>query len=201
MITQRFRSLVWVAGAAVAATGLYIVSLQVAAERGRLEAIDKEIAKAERDIRQLQTELGTRASMRQLERWNGEVLALSAPSAKQFLGDESDLRVVDGSSLPTDGFAPPPVMVASATRELIEPEAAEAPIASAPTARRDAPKSAPVEKPRSSEKAKIVAAALPPPPKKARVAMLDKKLVDQRTFAEIMRTAESEKAAKAKSAP
>ena len=81
MIAQRFRPVGWVAGIALAATALYLVSLQVANERGRLEEIDRKIAHTSREIRQLQTEMGTRASLRQLERWNGEVLALSAPQA------------------------------------------------------------------------------------------------------------------------
>ena len=91
MIAQRFRPVGWVAGIAAAACGLYMVSLQVAHQRGRLEAIDARIAATKRDIRQLQTELGTRASLRQLERWNGEVLALTAPTAQQFIADEAAL--------------------------------------------------------------------------------------------------------------
>ena len=68
MIAHRFRPVVWVVGCAVAATALYTVSLGVASERTRLEDLDHKIAMTHRDIRQLQTELGTRASLRQLER-------------------------------------------------------------------------------------------------------------------------------------
>ena len=112
MIAQRFRPVVWVVGCSFAATALYTVSLGVASERTRLEELDQSIAMTRRDIRQLQTEMGTRASLRQLERWNGEVLALAAPSAAQFRATETALRTIDGSALPADGFAPPPVMVA-----------------------------------------------------------------------------------------
>jgi hypothetical protein len=91
IIAQRFRALGWVAIVAAAATLLYLISLQVAAERGKLEAVERQIAAAERDMRQLQTELGTRASMRQLEKWNGDVLALSAPKAAQFARDGAQL--------------------------------------------------------------------------------------------------------------
>jgi hypothetical protein len=91
IIAQRFRALGWVAIVAAAATLLYLISLQVAAERGKLEAVERQIAAAERDMRQLQTELGTRASMRQLEKWNGDVLALSAPKATQFARDGAQL--------------------------------------------------------------------------------------------------------------
>jgi hypothetical protein len=116
MIGQRFRPLGWVAGVATAATCLYMVSLQVAAERGKLESVERQIASAQRDMRQLQTELGTRASLRQLEKWNGDVLALSAPKAQQFLHGEKELASL-GSEAIDYGTpnAPPSVMNASFT--------------------------------------------------------------------------------------
>lgn len=117
MITQRFRPVGWVASVAVAATMLYLISLQVASERGRLEAIDKKISSTKREIRQLQTEMGTRASLRQLERWNGEVLALSAPNAGQFLNDERALASVDRSAVGTATRSAPMVSVAATQNE------------------------------------------------------------------------------------
>ena len=45
----------------------------------------------QRDIRSLQTEIGTRGRLAQLERWNVKVLALSAPSADQLLGGSFEL--------------------------------------------------------------------------------------------------------------
>lgn len=116
MIAHRFRAVGWVAVVASAATGLYLVSLQVAAERGKLEAVEHQIVLAQRDMRQLQTELGTRASMRQLERWNGEVLALSAPKAAQFV--QSGTQLVSLNLDDTSPNAPPPVMQAVATPKL-----------------------------------------------------------------------------------
>ena len=117
MIAQKFKSVAWVAGVALAATLLYIISLQVATERGRLEAIDRKIAMTKRDIRQLQTEMGTRASLRQLERWNGDVLALSAPSAGQYLNGEDDISQIDRSHLGNATAAPPPVMASVMVRD------------------------------------------------------------------------------------
>jgi hypothetical protein len=116
MIAQRFRPVAWVIGCAVAATALYTVSLRVASERARLDAIDLKIAMTRRNIRQLQTEMGTRASLRQLERWNGESLALSAPHANQFLPNETQINKIDGARLPSDGFSSPPLMVEAAKR-------------------------------------------------------------------------------------
>lgn len=95
MIARRFGALGWVAGIASAATGLYLVSLQVAAERAKLEDVEARIAATHREMRQLQTELGTRASLRQLEKWNGETLSLTTPRASQFLRAEYQLAALD----------------------------------------------------------------------------------------------------------
>ncbi len=111
MIAQRFRPVWWVASVTVAATLLYTISLQVAGERTRLEGIDRKIANARLEIRQLNTEIGTRASLRQLERWNGEALTLSAPNANQYINDESGISEIGRRDLGTG--APPPAVFAS----------------------------------------------------------------------------------------
>ncbi|MBA2466107.1 MAG: hypothetical protein H0V46_00685 [Sphingomonas sp.] len=85
MSARSFRSVFMVASCAGAALGCYLVSLRVASERAALENVETEIVMAQRDIRLLQTEIGTRGRLAQLERWNVKVLALSAPSADQFL--------------------------------------------------------------------------------------------------------------------
>ena len=82
---SNFRSLFMVAICAFAALSCYLVSLRVASERAALESVETEIVLAQRDLRVLQTEIGTRGRLAQLERWNVKVLALSAPSADQFL--------------------------------------------------------------------------------------------------------------------
>jgi hypothetical protein len=82
---RSFRSVFMVASCAGAALGCYLVSLRVASERAALEDVESRIVMAERDIRLLETEIGTRGRLAQLERWNVRVLALSAPSADQFL--------------------------------------------------------------------------------------------------------------------
>lgn len=208
MIAHRFRPVVWVVGCAVAATALYTVSLGVASERTRLEDLDHKIAMTHRDIRQLQTELGTRASLRQLERWNGDVLALSAPKAGQFRATEAALKTIDGSTLPTDSFAPPPVMVAAATRTTAPVEQAVATAAPAPAKVAAAqPKAAAVQtasaepavrKVAAAQKADKLASDKPvltdkrPTTKAQRFAMLDRALVDKRTFGEILARAEAE---------
>lgn len=133
MIAQRFQSVAWVIGVAVAATLLYIISLQVATERGRLEQIDRKIAATRHDIRQLQTEMGTRASLRQLERWNGDVLALSAPSANQYLNSEDDIDQINHNNLGVATTAPPPAMASVLLKEKGETAQASIPSQSPPT--------------------------------------------------------------------
>ncbi len=91
MSANSFRSVFMVASCAAAALGCYLVSLRVASERAALEQVETEIVLAERDIRLLQTEIGTRGRLAQLERWNVKVLALSAPSADQFVGGSFEL--------------------------------------------------------------------------------------------------------------
>ncbi|MEY5008199.1 MAG: hypothetical protein RL764_1515 [Pseudomonadota bacterium] len=228
MIAHRFRPVVWVVGCAFAATALYTVSLSVAAERARLEKVDRQIANTQNEIRQLQTELGTRASLRQLERWNSEVLALGAPKAGQFRATETALQTLDGGILPASVGAPAPVMVAAATAPAPAPanmtQPAAGPVQTAQVAQGAKPvaaasKSAPSAAKPAAAPAKPVAlasadvrpariaatsksaakatapkpaAAKSEPAKPQRFAMLDRKLVDQRTFSEILVRAASE---------
>lgn len=95
MIARGFRPVGWVVGVAAAALGCYMLSLQVAAERAELAGVERRIVAAQQNIRALQTELGTRGRLQQLERWNSEVLALSAPVAGQFLDSEVVLARFD----------------------------------------------------------------------------------------------------------
>lgn len=102
MIATRFRSVGWVAGVAVAALGCYLVSQRVATERATVAKVERQILAAKQDIRQLQAEIGTRGRMGQLEIWNGQVLALSAPKAGQFLDSELRLASLNQVPLPLD---------------------------------------------------------------------------------------------------
>ncbi|MEO8141875.1 MAG: hypothetical protein ABI617_04380 [Sphingomicrobium sp.] len=85
MSAHGFKSVFLVASVAGAALGCYLVSLNVASERAKLESVESKIVLAQRDIRVLQTEIGTRGRLAQLERWNVGFIRLSAPSADQFL--------------------------------------------------------------------------------------------------------------------
>jgi hypothetical protein len=82
-----FKPVGWVAAVGGAALSCYMLSLNVAAERADVAKLERQILLAKQDIRTLQTELGTRGRLQQLEHWNAEVLALSAPTSAQFLDD------------------------------------------------------------------------------------------------------------------
>src|SRR6185503_4593571 len=85
------KSVGWVAGVGAAALGCYMLSLRVATERADLARVERQIIATKQQIRSLQTELGTRGRLTQLEQWNNDVLALAAPASGQFLQDEFTL--------------------------------------------------------------------------------------------------------------
>lgn len=90
----RLKGLGWLASCAVVAIGVYLVSSQVAAERKKLSDVDRRIVAAQRDIRALETEFDVRANLTQLERWNGDTLALAVPTAAQFVRSEEALAAI-----------------------------------------------------------------------------------------------------------
>ncbi len=130
MIARGFKPVAWVAAIGTAALGCYMLSLQVAAERAELAALERRIVDTQRDIRALQTELGTRGRLSQLEQWNAEVLALSAPAAGQFLesnlslarfdvrqrtlADQAEVRLAAAGPAPAAPAQPPVRMAAAA---------------------------------------------------------------------------------------
>ncbi|MFN4097806.1 MAG: hypothetical protein ACK4GG_13645, partial [Sphingomonas sp.] len=84
----------WFLTGVIVAPGCYLVSSQVAAERSKVEAVERAIAKAHKDIRGLETEFDTRANLAQLERWNGEVMRYTAPTPRQFLASDAELAAL-----------------------------------------------------------------------------------------------------------
>lgn len=205
MIAQRFGSVGWVAGIAVAATGLYMISLRVASERGKLEAIDLQIAATKRDIRQLQTELGTRASLRQLERWNGEVLSLSAPRVGQYLVSEQALASADSTSLGGKPSAPPAIMTATGIMNTPAPaEGATTTPALLAMLTSAKPKAPLTEQDHAVQRAILAPLVIKATPEKQRVkAPLSSKpervaMLDTSTMRELSRSATAETTAKAK---
>lgn len=194
----RLRGLGWFVSTVIVVLGFYLVSLQVAAERKRMVDLSAAIAKAHRDIRQLETEFDTRANMTQLERWNGEILALAAPTADQIVASEEAL--VQLASL-TQG--PDPARVEGAT--LVVPALHEMPAIAGegPTAPASAVavRHADVVQPPESAPQVEAGAALTLTPAAARraertllepgrsraVALLDRKLVRKSRLDELIR--------------
>ncbi|MFD1036388.1 hypothetical protein ACFQ15_17265 [Sphingomonas hankookensis] len=176
----------------VMAPAFYLVISQGAAERGRVEAVERSIVQARKDIRALETEFDTRANMAQLERWNGDVLSLAAPRAEQYVGGEHQLASLPGR---TEGgnvalaYVVPaaPMEMAAATPE--------------PTLAATAITAAPVVAPAKAEKAKpvvkpvgAVRTAAVVPAKARAVAMLDRTLLSDATMADLARSARKEAA-------
>jgi hypothetical protein len=109
-----------VASCAGAALGCYLVSLRVASERAQLEDVENRIVLAQQDMRVLQTEIGTRGRLSQLERWNAGAFALSAPAADQFLKGGFELARLAQPEHKVDFQAP--VVLASAPAPTPKPQ-------------------------------------------------------------------------------
>lgn len=100
IIGARLRSAALIAGVMSSALAFYMVSLRVASERSAVEKLERRIASNMMNIRQLQGELGTRERLPQLERWNADVLALSAPKAGQYLDGAVELAAFATDRMP-----------------------------------------------------------------------------------------------------
>jgi hypothetical protein len=153
MIARGFRPVVWVFMIGVAVLGCYMLNLRVASERAELARLDRRIIATQQSIRTLQTEVGTRSRIPQLEDWNDDVLALSAPVTGQYLqqnvslarfdtrqpqlSDQAEVRLASaetGEVARPDGAAPIPAPAATpAPQRAI---AAPAAIAGQPQVRR-----------------------------------------------------------------
>jgi hypothetical protein len=113
MMARGFRPVGWVAALGAAALGCYMLSLRVASERADLARLDRKIVAAQQSIRTLQTEVGTRSRIPQLEDWNEEVLALAAPAAGQFVSANVSLARFDMRA-PPQPLEPAEIRLASA---------------------------------------------------------------------------------------
>lgn len=105
MIARGFKPVVWVAAVGAAALGCYMLSLRVASERADLTTLQHRIVATQQQIRALQTEVGTRGRLAQLEQWNDEVLALAPPASGQFVQGAQLARFETHDALPLDGAA------------------------------------------------------------------------------------------------
>ncbi len=196
----RLKGVGWFVSCVAVVLGFYLVSLQVAAERKKLDDVNHRIESAERDIRALQTEFDTRANLVQLEKWNGDTLALSSPTAGQFVADETQLAAMDLNQMPGAAVQSAVLVVPSVTTAA--PGADPAPVAVAridPGARRAAPVAAAAK----AEPVRQVAVAEAKPVSRPQpgisagvrgeaVAMLDRKLLSESTLSDLLRSAHGE---------
>jgi hypothetical protein len=201
----RLKGIGWFGGCVAIVLGFYLVSLQVAAERKKLEGMDRKIDAAQRDIRALETEFETRANLAQLEKWNGETLALAAPVAGQFVTDETALASLDvtqvGVGQPgvqTAALVVPSLATAAVPAATAAPATTPAAVqvaAAMPTAKRAVIKVAAIEKSapmlaKLNEAARASAAVAKVRPQA--VAMLDRKLLSDTTLGDILSSARAE---------
>lgn len=212
MAIKALNGLGWYAAGLIVAPGCYLVSSMVAAERTHVEAVERAIAKAHKDIRQLETEFDTRANLAQLERWNGEVMRYTAPTPHQFLASDSaltSLRALEGDGM-AERYAAMvvPEGVPDATVEPVQTASVSPAVATAPVkavaekvvagkvAAAVAVKTPPAA---ATSKPQQVAAVAPKPVKpgvKTRreqaVAMLDRSLLKDSSFGDLMQGVRAE---------
>ncbi len=220
MLGLAWKSLGWFLASVAVALGFLLVPLQVAAERKKLDRTVVEIARAEREIRALETEFDTRASLAQLDKWNAEKLGLVAPSAGQFVADEAALAALEPSApngpqlasfvplapLSAEGQVAPVTTAVTTTKA--------APVAAAPLAVAAVTTTAtPVArvqnavvptraliakaKPTTTSRpaapvARTAMAAVAPPKPRAAVAMLDRALLDDSMIGDLRSGARAE---------
>lgn len=216
----RLKGLGWFGGVVIVSLSFYLVSLQVAAERKRLTQIDAKISSAERDIRALETEFDVRANLAQLERWNGDTLALVAPTASQFVRDEGQLAAISfrpGFGVPGSsdaGTQTAQLIVPSRPADIVPAVIDEAPAAAPATLVQVAAKPATPRANAVTAAATVKVAAVAQEPMQPRVikaavtttaaasetirkthavAMLDKSLLSDATLGDLMSGARSER--------
>ncbi len=203
----RFKGIGWFGGCVAVVLGFYLVSLQVAGERKKLEQMDRRIESAQRDIRALETEFDTRANLAQLEKWNGDTLALSSPTAGQFVGDEAQLAALDltapamggvtgqatvrTAALVVPAGAPAPVAMTLVAANAPRPAAPAATTAAA-TVQRTAAAAATTVRTADASVARQVAVAAVARVRPEAVALLDRKLLSDNTLGDILSGARAE---------
>ena len=216
----RLKGAGWLLTCVGVALAFYLVSLRVADERKRVEQVNARIALAQRDIRALETEFDTRANLVQLERWNGDTLALAAPGAGQFVHDEAALAAIDVRGGPLAGAevrtaalivpaaAPPAVLPAAPAPALALAHAAPVTVPAAAAPARVAPSGG------AAQVVQVASLHLTPSPAATRalarqeeaargraavakvrpqaVAMLDSKLLSDATLGDLLASARRE---------
>lgn len=195
VVAHRFRWFGWFVLCVSVILGCYLMSSRVAAERNKLAAIESSIARTQRDITALETEFDTRASFAQLQRWNGDTLKLSAPTAAQYIRNDAELAQVDFNA-PTPN-AGPQIQTAAAvipSAPVVPADTAVAATPPAPATSAPAKMKAAVAMVSAPVGAKLqpAAAKTVTKPKPSTVALLDRKLLSDATLGSLSRGARRE---------
>lgn len=196
MAVSGFKGFGWLLGIAVVSPACYMVSSQVAAERGRVEAVEMAILDARKDIRALETEFDTRANLAQLERWNGDILSLSAPRPEQYVSSDAQLaslRPMEGGHHYASLVVPAATDLALAAVKPVEQPAVKLALPKiAPVQTADA---APAPVPAVSRPMlqKALATAATGKPRVQKVAMIDSGLLSDATFGDLVSSARRER--------
>jgi hypothetical protein len=193
VVAHRFRWFGWFVLCVSVILGCYLMSSRVAAERNKLASIENSIARTQRDITALETEFDTRASFAQLQRWNGDTLKLSAPTAAQYVRDDAELAQVDFNAPAPAGMPQLQTAAAVIPSAPVIPADAAAPATPAPAAAPARIKAA-VAMVAAPVTAKLQPAAAKAPIKArpATVALLDRKLLSDSTLGSLSRGAREE---------
>ncbi len=183
----------WFLTGVVVAPACYLVSSQVAAERSKVEAVERAIAKAHKDIRGLETEFDTRANLAQLERWNGEVMRYTAPTPRQFLASDTELAAL--RPMEGDGTAEryAAMVVPQGLPDVVSgPEVASDAVAAVKPAVEKVATAPATVAAAVAAKPKRAAAPAPVVAKDAAVAALDSKLLKDSSFGDLMQGVRAE---------
>jgi hypothetical protein len=203
VVVNRFRWFGWFALCVAVILTSYLTSSRVAAERKKLADVERSIASTDREIQALETEFDTRANLAQLQRWNGETLKLTVPTAQQYVRDEAQLADVNFDAQPdgnakiqTAAYVMPsaPAEAVAAPQAQAQPQTVKAVVTT--TAAVSAPASvrvavAAVVKSTSKPKLAIMTASASAKPRT--VAMLDRKLLSDSTLGDLLAGARAER--------
>lgn len=202
---KRLQSLFWVLLVTLGALAAYMVSLRAATERNELNRVRSQIAQTRGEIRYLETEFSARASLRQLERWNAEDFRYSTPTVGQYLDGERALASLDGVQPNGPAYVAPPVMTAMVQSPADLPAVVQVAQAS-PAATQIRSDIAIIRTAQAADKVEHLPRPASPPSAKAdrarpspvartaeRMAMLDSKLLDDRTLGDLSARADGEK--------
>ncbi|MBQ1498690.1 MAG: hypothetical protein IIZ38_10270 [Sphingomonas sp.] len=192
MAVQSFKGLGWLLCAVVVAPACYMVNSHGAAEQAKLNAMKGAILQARKDIRGLETEFQTRANLAQIERWNGDVLALAAPAPGQYLASETALASLDQPAQIQNASLIVPAGAPAARSVAAVATAAAAPVQAAPAPR---PGSAPAPSGKSVAQQDRELHDLMKKADRHAVAMVDKGVLSTSTIDDLKKLAQREKLA------